>query len=435
VLVGETQFQRIQPDDDEPSFACVPQLDEEEVPFEVLPIPLELPASFLAQHMEQLLQGDRKITILGATLKDQEIEIERDAVIQLHRQPRLNFDIPRRFIFHESVTHPVLVVRVSTLDSTPNVTADLLRRTTFANDSVSLRSQFLKCSAGTVVFAPFSNELVPEILGGVLDIELDLIVSNISRRDLTHQAINYTNILLGVDNVEDVVDYLMLCLPPGTKEEWLAYAFKRYYLSVYNDVWCAYISATMHELGHSAFGFLHSNQYGIIQADTTGYMGYSYGAQNFPCMCFNAHKNWLGGWFRDRALQIKLSNPKDVWNGKIAAFVDYHLTTPEEPVVIRVGDLYLQYNRAKDFNNETMESSNQLVVVQDRPRGSELLASLDGLQFNTTFYMHRNFNENNDTLFIAVCAVLPGDNETFPDFMDITIGNSKIDCSRHWKGT
>ena len=38
----------------------------------------------------------------------------------------------------------------------------------------------------------------------------------------------------------------MLCIPPGTKEGWIGYAYFNWDLSVYNDNWCLYPSIQMH---------------------------------------------------------------------------------------------------------------------------------------------------------------------------------------------
>ena len=46
-----------------------------------------------------------------------------------------------------------------------------------------------------------------------------------------------------------IADYVILCLPPGTLGGWIAYAYINSWLSVYNDNWCRYPSAQLHEVG------------------------------------------------------------------------------------------------------------------------------------------------------------------------------------------
>jgi hypothetical protein len=180
-------------------------------------------------------------------------------------------------------------------------------------------------------------------------------------------------------------------------------------------------------ISHASLSFnSHSNQDGLYN-DKTGYMGFSYGVANWPSVCFNGKKNWQAGWFSDRAIEV---DPADgIYRGKLATFVDYPLTSPSENVVIKVGDLYLQYNRAKGMNFQTREKANQVTIVEDRPKGSELLTGVDGDYFNTTLFRKADFGENNETLFIAVCSKYLGDNKTKPDIMFVSIGLDAIDCS------
>jgi len=158
-------------------------------------------------------------------------------------------------------------------------------------------------------------------------------------------------------------------------------------------------------------------------------MGFSYGTTGWPSICFNAHKNWQAGWFKDRTISIDPAAIQGVWRGKVATFVDYPFTSPGENVVIQVGQLYLQFNRAKGPNFQTREMRDQLAIVEDRPKGSELLAGLDGLNANSTFYRQDDYGPNGETLFIAVCSTSFGNDVTKPDVMFISIALDMIDCS------
>ena len=55
-----------------------------------------------------------------------------------------------------------------------------------------------------------------------------------------------------------IADHLMYCLPPNTMGG-IAYAFMNSWMSVYSDVWCNYVSAQLHEVGHN-LDFGHSNE-------------------------------------------------------------------------------------------------------------------------------------------------------------------------------
>ena len=79
--------------------------------------------------------------------------------------------------------------------------------------------------------------------------------------------------------------------------------------------------------------------------------------------CFNPSKNWQLGWYNDKALGIGLG---ESWIGRLVAFVDYDLADPSRNafVLLRIGEfLFVQYNRAKDFNAGTSRHQDEVVVV------------------------------------------------------------------------
>ena len=85
-----------------------------------------------------------------------------------------------------------------------------------------------------------------------------------------------------------------------------------------------------------------------------------------PVKCFNPSKNWLLGWYNDKAVTIGLG---ETWSGRLVSFVDYELADPskKEVVLLRMNDfLYAQYNRAKDFNAGTSLHRDKVVVVIGR---------------------------------------------------------------------
>ena len=82
-----------------------------------------------------------------------------------------------------------------------------------------------------------------------------------------------------------------------------------------------------------------------------------------PLKCFNPSKNWLLGWYNDKAIAIGLG---ESWQGRLVSFVDYELADPSnnEFVLLRLGTfLFVQYNRAKDFNAGTSLHRDKVVVV------------------------------------------------------------------------
>ncbi len=164
-------------------------------------------------------------------------------------------------------------------------------------------------------------------------------------------------------------------------------------------------------------------------------MGYSYNLTGHPLMCFNAQKNWFSGWFDDRKITINPFNGP--WIGTLTSFVDYSSTTAatNSVVLINVGNLYLQLNSAKKYNNETKTNPNQVNLVSaDVPSNpntrSWLMAGLVAGRVASL----GNFNGNSSaTLVIQVCSITLGTVDTAQ--VSIYLKNSNYSpshyCSSH----
>jgi hypothetical protein len=147
-------------------------------------------------------------------------------------------------------------------------------------------------------------------------------------------------------------------------------------------------------------------------------MSASYGQTIWPQKCYNGQNHWLKGWFRDRALDLPLQPPK-IYN--LATFVDYGKASGDEVVLIRIDQtIYLQYNRAKDFNKDTLEGQNDVMVVEYIPvvfPGTSLLTSLN----NSTGPFQTIINGTNATVVIDVCELIAGD-EYRADVAVVSVG-------------
>jgi hypothetical protein len=102
--------------------------------------------------------------------------------------------------------------------------------------------------------------------------------------------------------------------------------------------------------------------------DTTRFMGYSTNADSFPTSCFNANTKYLLGWYSDRIISLDMRNS---WSSPIFAFVDYDKTSTGHAVIVSVGDhIFLQYNRAREFNYQTRQRRDEVVIVFNANRNS-----------------------------------------------------------------
>eukprot|EP00588_Corethron_pennatum_P034108 CAMPEP_0194349560 /NCGR_PEP_ID=MMETSP0171-20130528/107159_1 /TAXON_ID=218684 /ORGANISM="Corethron pennatum, Strain L29A3" /LENGTH=286 /DNA_ID=CAMNT_0039117027 /DNA_START=623 /DNA_END=1480 /DNA_ORIENTATION=+ len=91
-------------------------------------------------------------------------------------------------------------------------------------------------------------------------------------------------------------DHVMICLPPGFKDDFFAHGWYKFPLSTYNDEQITYLSVQMHETGHN-FGLSHAGintgpKEDREHGDLSGYMGGSYQMDDEPEMCFNAPHSW-----------------------------------------------------------------------------------------------------------------------------------------------
>lgn len=73
-------------------------------------------------------------------------------------------------------------------------------------------------------------------------------------------------------------------MPGGTAGTWVAYGYVAWYRTVYNNEWCGYVSAAVHEIGHN-IGLYHSSKGSEEYGDKQGMMGYSFRQINAPAMC------------------------------------------------------------------------------------------------------------------------------------------------------
>ena len=60
---------------------------------------------------------------------------------------------------------------------------------------------------------------------------------------------------------------------PGTSDDWISYAYINWHISVFNDNWCNYVSAQLHEIGHN-LNLAHSSSLSDTYGDTSSGKSY-----------------------------------------------------------------------------------------------------------------------------------------------------------------
>ena len=176
-------------------------------------------------------------------------------------------------------TRSIVIFRVSFNDASPSKSAAEIADAFFGPGSNSMKGRFAACSMNKLTFYPgtgngFGNN-------GVQDIS----VSTNGNGNNVHDIVNVITSAVKKEfgsTLGDIYDHVVYALPRGTTynvngtDKWLAFAYLRGFLSVYNDENIMYISNQVHELGHN-FGLRHSSHEGVAYGDQSGTMGYGYG--------------------------------------------------------------------------------------------------------------------------------------------------------------
>jgi len=286
----------------------------------------------------------------------------------------------------------IVIIRAVALDSETTSSEAVLKREILGiggGDSVNLASQYSACSYGQLTFSPstLGND-------GSHTVNIETTVTGKSNNVIQGAMVTEANNDLGIQAAlgNGSLQYVLLCIPPGTSGGWIAYAYINSYLSVYNNRWCEYPSGLMHEIGHN-LGLAHSGDGGNSYGDQSGMMGYSYNQDEGPAMCFNGAKSYQLGWFPTYSQEVESDNPF-FWNGDLVGFVDKDSMvgcaqgdSNCDKLIFRLkpqsgdNEYYVQFNRKLGFNSGTKEGGNQVMVVS-RGRGTGYSASLIQAKLN-----------------------------------------------------
>lgn len=116
----------------------------------------------------------------------------------------------------------------------------------------------------------------------------------------------------------------------------------------------------------------------------------------------NAHKHWLSGWFTDRSVRVypEMTGPVGAY---LASFVDYsHPSLDANAVVlIRVGDLFLQYSEGKGYNVDTPTVARDRVLIAQADGPSEVSQLIGGVAVGE-YYSYVGYTAEYD-LVIEFC--------------------------------
>lgn len=203
----------------------------------------------------------------------------------------------------------------------------------------------------------------------------------------------------------DQFDHIIFCMPDDAlmdgSAQWTAFTYFHSHWSFFQKRRCSAMSVTIHEIGHN-LGFRHSGYLSESYGDETGYMGFTVYQSGGPVKCFNGHKNWVAGWFQDRENYATPSMPNPILS-RLVAFVDYENVNLDDSdvVLMRVGQYYIQYNRAKGLNIDTGMHKDKVSITyaKDHVSDSEAVAGVsEGESLRLPNYRNTGYD-----LIVEVC--------------------------------
>jgi len=359
-------------------------------------------------QLDNIVSGDTTLMAEEAMIMDGEMWLPAGAAIEFGSNGQNN----RRL--QTSRTHgikKVLVVRADAQGSVTTATKETLSDKVFGTngDTATLKSQYLACSHGKLIFQPFQGMTTggTYVENGVIDVTITNEVPGASRYDIEDALEEAADKLVG--SLREQFDHVMLCLPPGSasgsNRNWVAYGYVNSWLTVFNDDYCKSMSTQVHEIGHN-LGLSHSGKDGVSYGDKSGIMGYSYKLDNGPMQCFNPAKTYQLGWVDDKVVTV---DPNDgTWVGTLIGATDYTnaIVDQNAHVIVKIEtgefkDLFVGYNRKKGMNSGVGLAGDRVTIVEQGPgySKSEFLAGLS-IEESTieeskkTFYNFGGTNKN-----------------------------------------
>ena len=113
------------------------------------------------------------------------------------------------------------------------------------------------------------------------------------------------------------------------------------------------------KIGHN-LGYAHSNEDGDYK-DQSCAMGYGYGQDDGPIMCFNGAKSWQTGWYAPKSKVIS-PDPGVLFTANLYGIANYD-NSASSYVLFKINnasttDIYVTYNRKSGINPGNMEAAN-----------------------------------------------------------------------------
>jgi len=257
----------------------------------------------------------------------------------------------------------ILIVRGKYIDQETTPSEDALRRDLLGvggdGNTANLSSHYERCSNGKLSFGP----VVTGVDFNGYTSNNSVITVNFDDSSVTGNSHNTVRDAMLTElgtNPESKADHIVLCIPPGTGDSWVAYSYVNHWLSVYNDDWCDNPFALIRELGHNLnLAESVSMDSSPDQSDIMG-LPYSFSPSE---ICFNGPNTYQMGWYSDRHVDFTSRNLIDT-EVSLIGFVD--LDKSDESMIIRLSsssgiDYYVHFNHRADYGSD--EGGDQVLIA------------------------------------------------------------------------
>ena len=289
-------------------------------------------------------------------------------------------------------TRSVLIVRVIGTDTSPTSTASQISNAVFGTfgNANSLKNGFASCSYNQLLMNPTTRAT-----NGVVDISISKAIKGFANEAAVDAAESILKTKFNVQDLSSLFDLVAFCIPSGTSNDFLAYAYINHWKSVYSDARCVDPGVYMHEFGHN-FNLGHSGEGTNEYEDRSCSMGYSCDLGKCWPRCFNGAKSFQLGWYNSRTTTINMLSTSTVSPTTITLIgVSDHQNSQSSSsakVVVKLEtgtiDHYIAFNRQSGINSGTGKYGNEVIVTKSRDTNdvSFILAhsSSTGLLFMTT---------------------------------------------------
>jgi len=169
-------------------------------------------------------------------------------------------------------------------------------------------------------------------------------------------------------------------------------------------------------LGHAGWG--PTARYGDFSSmmSSTGREPQHHG----PLRCFNGAESDELGWFDSRSVKAKAKSHSEVV--EISAFSEetsHTLRSRHIPLLVDIDEsAYLVYNKASNFNADTLLFKDSVTVTVKKNGSTDMLGAVKAGGVDLTI---PNFQGGNETLRIRACEHVEGENGV-PDHMIVSFG-------------